>query len=76
MKAVLEMPGERVERLGTRGIAVHANDRQCPGPAPFEIMEAEAVGREAAAGGLCGHGHRAVLSFDLPDLAKERAART
>ena len=38
--AVLQMAGWRVERFGAPRIAVHANDRQRAGLAPFESAQA------------------------------------
>ena len=51
MKPVLEVPGERVERVGTPGIAVHADDRRSIGLAPFEVMQGEIVHPQGLAGG-------------------------
>ena len=40
--AVLDPPGQRVERLGARCVAVHADDRQCAGPRPIRDSAGEA----------------------------------
>src|SRR5438105_418981 len=68
--AVLEMPGERVERIRTRGVAVHADDRRRVGLAPFEIVQGELVDPQGLAQGLHRGRHGGHLSLSVAPVAR------
>src|SRR6202022_2479047 len=69
--AILEMPGERVERVRTPGVAVDADDRRGRGLAPFEVMQGKIVHPQRLAQGLHRDRHRQPPS---PSLAGREIA--
>ncbi len=77
MAAVAEPPGHRVERLGARGVAVDAYDRQRAGPAPFQIPQGQAVDGQRLSSGLQSrrHGRSSPRSSSLI-LPNPEGART
>src|SRR5215510_11909385 len=49
VEMVLELPGQRIECLGTRREAVDADHRRCTDIAPIEVMQPQAVYRNELA---------------------------
>jgi hypothetical protein len=77
MEAPGQMPRQCVERLGARGIAVHAHDRRRLGPAPIEIVQSQTVDGRLPARRLQRLGHRAcppLICLPAAILPKRRAA--
>src|SRR6202011_2101752 len=69
--AILEVPGERVERVRTPGVAVDADDWRSLSLAPFEVMQGETVHPQRLAQGLHRDRHRQPPS---PSLAGREIA--